>query len=51
MVELRGPLATFFDDVMVMTEDARVRANRVALLTAISEAFGQIADFAAISTD
>ena len=51
MVQLRQPLATFFDDVLVMAEDERVRANRIALLTRISEAFGRIADFAAISTD
>ncbi len=46
---LRGPVDTFFDKVMVMAEDERVRANRLALLTAIARMFGQIADFARIA--
>jgi glycyl-tRNA synthetase beta chain len=51
MVQLRKPLATFFDDVMVMAEDLEVRSNRIAMLNRISEAFGRIADFGAISTE
>jgi glycyl-tRNA synthetase beta chain len=46
---LRAPIDTFFDKVMVMAEDERVRANRLALLTAIARMFGQVADFSRIA--
>ena len=43
---LRGPVDTFFDNVMVMADDNAVRTNRLALLTGIARLFGAIADFA-----
>jgi glycyl-tRNA synthetase beta chain len=46
---LRGPVDAFFDRVMVMAEDQRVRSNRLALLTAIARMFGRIADFSKIA--
>jgi glycyl-tRNA synthetase beta chain len=46
---LRGPVDAFFDRVMVMAEDQRVRTNRLALLTAIARMFGKIADFSRIA--
>jgi len=46
---LRGPVDTFFDQVMVMAEDEKVKTNRLALLTGIARLFGDIADFARIS--
>ncbi|CAG0987085.1 glycyl-tRNA synthetase beta chain [Geobacteraceae bacterium] len=46
---LRGPVDTFFDKVMVMAEDERVRTNRLALLTGIARMLGTIADFAKIA--
>jgi glycyl-tRNA synthetase beta chain len=46
---LRGPVDTFFDRVMVMAENERVRTNRLALLTAIARMFGRIADFSRIT--
>ena len=46
---LRGPVDTFFDKVMVMAEEEKVRTNRLALLTAIARMFGRIADFGRIS--
>jgi glycyl-tRNA synthetase beta chain len=46
---LRGPIDTFFDKVMVMADDERVRANRLALLTAIARMFGHVADFSRIA--
>jgi glycyl-tRNA synthetase beta chain len=49
IASLRGPVDTFFDKVMVMAEDARVRGNRLALLTAIARMFGRIADFSRIA--
>ncbi len=46
---LRGPVDTFFDRVMVMAEDDKVRTNRLALLTSIARMCGRIADFGRIS--
>ncbi|MFA7404429.1 MAG: glycine--tRNA ligase subunit beta [Pelobacteraceae bacterium] len=46
---LRGPVDRFFDNVMVMAEDPRVRTNRLALLTTIARLFGKIADFSRIA--
>ncbi|BCS52601.1 glycine--tRNA ligase subunit beta [Geobacter sp. SVR] len=46
---LRGPVDHFFDKVMVMAEDPRVRENRLALLTAIARMFGKISDFSRIA--
>jgi glycyl-tRNA synthetase beta chain len=42
---LRGPVDIFFDKVMVMAENEKVRTNRLALLTQIARLFGGIADF------
>jgi glycyl-tRNA synthetase beta chain len=39
----------FFDAVMVMADEEKVRANRLALLTAISRLFGKVADFGKLS--
>ncbi|HLP67129.1 MAG TPA: glycine--tRNA ligase subunit beta, partial [Rhizobium sp.] len=46
--KLRAPVDTFFDDVLVNDEDAAIRANRLALLKAIREATGTVADFSKI---
>ena len=46
---LRGPVDDFFDKVMVMAEDERVRTNRLALLQEIKGLFRGIADFAKIA--
>lgn len=46
---LRGPVDTFFEDVLVNDEDAAIRANRLALLKAIREATGTVADFSKIT--
>jgi glycyl-tRNA synthetase len=51
MAGLREPLAAFFDGVMVLSDDPRLRANRVGLLRSISDRFARIADFSAISTE
>jgi glycyl-tRNA synthetase beta chain len=47
----REPVDAFFDKVMVMVEDARVRANRLALLRTLLEEFSTIADFSEIVTE
>ncbi|PSQ92275.1 MAG: glycine--tRNA ligase subunit beta, partial [Proteobacteria bacterium SW_6_67_9] len=44
LAELAAPLDRFFDQVMVMTDDERLRANRIALLADARALFGQIAD-------
>ncbi|MEE8218773.1 MAG: glycine--tRNA ligase subunit beta [Vicinamibacteria bacterium] len=41
---LRGPVDRFFDDVLVMAEDERVRGNRLALLRDTLSLFYRIAD-------
>jgi glycyl-tRNA synthetase beta chain len=46
---LRGPVDNFFESVMVMAEDERVRKNRLALLTRLAGVFRQIADFSRIA--
>jgi glycyl-tRNA synthetase beta chain len=46
---LRGPVDKFFEDVLVNDEDAAIRANRLALLKAIREATGTVADFSRIT--
>jgi len=51
MGSLRGPLAAFFDHVMVMAEDPKLRDNRVRLLARIQASFARIADFSRISTE
>jgi glycyl-tRNA synthetase beta chain len=46
---LRAPVDAFFDKVMVMAEDERVKNNRLSLLTGIARLFGGIADFSRIT--
>jgi glycyl-tRNA synthetase beta chain len=48
---IRPVVDTFFDKVMVMVEDERVRANRLALLQALLDEFSTIADFSEIVTE
>jgi len=48
LAALREPVDTFFDDVMVMAEDAAVRANRLALLSRLRSLFLQLADISRI---
>ena len=47
----REPVDKFFDKVMVMVEDERVRANRLALLRALLKEFSTIADFSEIAME
>jgi len=49
IASLRGAVDRFFDDVMVMVDDERLRTNRLALLGAIAGLFGDFADFSKIS--
>jgi glycyl-tRNA synthetase beta chain len=47
----RAPVDAFFDKVMVMVEDERVRANRLALLRTLLKEFSTVADFSEIVTE
>ena len=47
----REPVDKFFDKVMVMADDQRVRANRLALLRTLLKEFSTIADFSEIVTE
>jgi glycyl-tRNA synthetase beta chain len=47
----REPVDAFFDKVMVMVEDAKLRANRLALLRTLLKEFSTIADFSEIVTE
>jgi glycyl-tRNA synthetase beta chain len=44
LAALRGPVDEFFERVLVMAEDVRVRANRLALLAALQRLFLHIAN-------
>jgi len=44
LAQLRTPVDTFFDEVMVMAEDAAVRGNRLALLARLRALFLNLAD-------
>lgn len=46
---LADPIDAFFDHVLVMAPDAGVRANRLALLKAVTATFLQVANFGVLS--
>jgi len=46
--ELRAPVDRFFDEVLVMAEDAQVRANRLRLLLDVRDTVGALGDLAQI---
>jgi glycyl-tRNA synthetase beta chain len=49
LIQLKKPIDDFFDKVMVMIEDKKIRDNRLALLSQISQLFLRIADFSKLS--
>jgi glycyl-tRNA synthetase beta chain len=49
--KLRPAVDRFFDKVMVMVEDEKVRTNRLALLATLLKEFSTIADFSEIVTE
>ncbi|MCE5283687.1 MAG: glycine--tRNA ligase subunit beta [Deltaproteobacteria bacterium] len=51
MARLREPVDAFFEAVLVMAQDERIRSNRLALLTSISTLFHDLADFSKIVTE
>ncbi len=48
LLSLRGTIDTFFDDVMVMVDDAKLREARLGLLSAVRDLFLEVADFARV---
>ena len=44
LAKLRAPVDQFFDEVMVMADDPKVRANRLALLNRLRNLFLRVAD-------
>lgn len=46
--ELAEPLERFFEDVLVMADDAAVRANRLRLLLDVRDTVGRLGDFSQI---
>jgi len=48
-VGLKPVIDAFFDGVLVMTDDARLRANRLALLREVSRFLGRVADWDALT--
>ena len=45
ILQMKEPVDLFFDEVMVMTDEAPLKKNRLNLLTAISGLFLQVGDF------
>jgi glycyl-tRNA synthetase beta chain len=45
IAELRPVVDRFFDGVMVLAEDLKVRDNRLALLASVQSLFADLADF------
>lgn len=49
LAQARGPVDAFFNDVMVMADDARVRGNRLALLRQLHGLMNQVADLSRLA--
>jgi len=49
LAALRDPVDTFFKDVMVMTDDEKVRNNRLALLQQLRNLFLEVADISMLA--
>ena len=48
---LKGPVDAFFERVLVMTDDRRVRDNRVRLLREVAQVFAPLADMSRIQAE
>jgi glycyl-tRNA synthetase beta chain len=49
LAELRAPVDAFFDKVTVNTDDAKIRENRLVMLSEIRAATLNVADFSKIA--
>jgi glycyl-tRNA synthetase beta chain len=50
LAPLKDPVDRFFDDVMVMVEDPRLRGNRLALLAQLRSLMNRIADLSHLAS-
>ena len=50
LAQLKDTVDAFFDNVMVMTDDDRLRTDRLNLLSMLSEQFLQIADISRLQS-
>ena len=50
LADLRVPVDRFFDEVMVMVDDEKIRQNRLALLSRLSAPFRSVADISRLSS-
>lgn len=51
LAAVRGPVDRFFDEVLVMTDDEALRANRLQLLSGLRDLFLQVADVSCLHRD
>jgi glycyl-tRNA synthetase beta chain len=49
LAALREPVDRYFDDVMVMVDDEKLKNNRLALLSALRSLFLDVADISRLS--
>ncbi|MGE4368392.1 MAG: glycine--tRNA ligase subunit beta [Burkholderiaceae bacterium] len=49
MAQARSAVDAFFNDVMVMADDPKIRANRLALLARVHQLMNQVADIARLA--
>jgi glycyl-tRNA synthetase beta chain len=50
LAALKAPVDTFFDDVMVNTDDLALRANRLGLLATLHRAMNRVADLSKLAS-
>ncbi len=50
LAQVKGPVDAFFDKVLVMAEDPKLKENRLQLLARVSQTFLKVADFSKITT-
>ena len=50
LAQMKEPVDTFFNDVMVMAEDPKLRANRIALLRELHGLMNRVADISKLAT-
>jgi glycyl-tRNA synthetase beta chain len=51
LASLREPVDDFFEKILVMAKDEKIRFNRLSLLEKISRLFYEMADFSKIVTE
>jgi glycyl-tRNA synthetase beta chain len=51
LAALKAPVDAFFEGVMVMSEDARLRDNRIALLAQVRDTMNRIADISRLAAE